>query len=57
MVLPSVLMILALSGYDACPLEPTALIRDPSITITALLMGLLPVPSMRVPPSKTRVWL
>ncbi len=42
-------------GYEIWPLEPTALIRDPSITITASLMGVLPVPSISVPPSNTSV--
>src|SRR5262245_4008452 len=55
MVFSSVLMILAFEGYETCPLGPTDLMRFPSITTTALLMGFLPVPSMRVPPSSTTV--
>src|SRR5262249_21192380 len=55
MVFPSVLMTLALGGYVTDPLTPTDLIRFPSITTTALLMGFLPVPSMRMPPSSTTV--
>src|SRR5262245_45239417 len=55
MVFPSVLMTFAFGGYVTDPLTPTDLIRFPSITITALLTGFLPVPSMRVPPSSTTV--
>src|SRR5689334_2957547 len=54
-VRPSVRITLAFAGYVTCPRVPTALMRDPSITITALATGALPVPSMSVPPSSTSV--
>src|SRR5688572_11311586 len=51
-LMPSVEMISAPGGIASDPTWPTALIRSPSMITTLLRIGLLPKPSISVPPTR-----